>query len=193
MKTTLIILAIVFSAFVIGDLMGIDREVHVDEEIPEESNLNNPDGWITDDDIASITFTLSESDNAKEWAFEEEVLPDGVYIHLDSMELTLWDDGVRSVYPVLAIREGFKNFNTPRGEFSALTKEVNHLSSYFDVWMPYSVQFYGDYFLHGYPTYNDEDRTPVPYGISGGCIRMDTEDMKEIFEFLELGMPVVIT
>lgn len=121
---------------------------------------------------------------------------EGIYINLEKMELELVKrNGIlrtSKTYPLLAIRKGFKNFNTPRGDFKALYKTENHLSSYFDVWMPYSIQFHGDYFLHGYPTYNDEERTPVPWGISGGCIRMDTEDMKEIFELVELGMPITI-
>lgn len=117
---------------------------------------------------------------------------DGIYIDLSKKELELWQDGRVRLFPILAIREGFKNYNTPTGDFEALYKNVNHLSSYFDVWMPYSIQFYGDYFLHGYPTYNDEARTLVPFGTSGGCIRMNTEDMKEIFEATKIGTPIII-
>ena len=118
---------------------------------------------------------------------------DYLHIKLDDKAAFLFIDGVvYKEYSLLAIREGFAKYNTPRGDFKALYKTENHLSSYFDVWMPYSIQFYGDYFLHGYPTYNDADRTPVPYGTSGGCIRMNTEDMKEIYKLVSIGMPIFI-
>lgn len=123
---------------------------------------------------------------------EKQIEPNGIYIHLESMELSLWKDGELTIYPILAIREGFRNFNTPRGDFEALYMTENHLSSLFDVWMPYSVQFSGDYFLHGYPTYNDAERTPVPYGTSGGCIRMNTDDMEEIYNLIDIGTPIII-
>lgn len=140
--------------------------------------------------IILVTQPIIEKEVEKELV---ETKPDGVNIDLDKMEMEIWQDGeLFKKYPLLAIRKGFRNFNTPTGEFKALTKEINHLSSYFDVWMPYSVQFYGDYFLHGYPTYNDDARTLVPYGTSGGCIRMNTEDMKEIFEFIKVGTPINI-
>ena len=116
----------------------------------------------------------------------------GIYVDLDKMELETFDGEVSKFFPIGAIRKDFNKYNTPTGDFEALYKTENHLSSLFDVWMPYSVQFYGDYFLHGYPTYNDTERTPVPYGLSGGCIRMDTEDMKEIYEFVEIGIPIII-
>ena len=125
-------------------------------------------------------------------AIEEILKADGIYVNLDKMELEMFNNGVSIIYEIGAIREGFENFNTPRGDFEALYKAENHLSSLFNLWMPYSVQFEGDYFLHGYPTYNNIERTLVPYGTSGGCIRMSTEDMKEIFEFIEIGMPIII-
>lgn len=123
---------------------------------------------------------------------EEVLRADGIYINLEKMELVVEKDSNMRVYTIGAIRKGMKNYNTPRGDFEALYKTENHLSSYFNVWMPYSVQFEGDYFLHGYPTYNDDARTPVPYGTSGGCIRMNTSDMKEIYKLIEIGMPIII-
>jgi len=116
------------------------------------------------------------------------------YILIDLQSETLWliKDGIEKAYPVLAYRAEGSKYDTPKGSFQTGYKSKNHLSSYFDVWMPYSIQFNGDFFLHGYPTYNDPARTPVPWGISGGCIRMDTEDMKEIYEQTPYGTPIII-
>jgi len=56
--------------------------------------------------------------------------------------------------------------------------------------MPYAVQFYGNFFIHGWP-YDRFGRALAP-GPSGGCIRMNTADARIIFEFAERGMPVLV-
>ena len=59
--------------------------------------------------------------------------------------------------------------------------------------MPYSIHFKDDFFLHGDLTYNNAERTPVPGGgKSGGCVRLSTEDMREIYNFLSIGDPIII-
>ena len=114
-----------------------------------------------------------------------------VFVDLDEMQLTLIKDGdAIKAYKVLSIRKIGSKFDTPTGEFAALTKEVKHFSTIGHVWMPYSVQFHGNFFIHGWPYYpGGED---VPKGYSGGCVRMDTEDMKEIYDFIKVGMKIVI-
>lgn len=81
-------------------------------------------------------------------------------------------------------------WETPSGNYKILGKEVNHFSSIGKVWMPYSMQFYGNYFIHGWPHY--DNGTPVPQGYSGGCVRLSNEDAKEVFDFAKKGMPVLI-
>lgn len=116
---------------------------------------------------------------------------DGVEVNLDDMELTLWKDGISKEYEVLSIRDIGSIFDTPTGDFTALNKEDNHFSSFGKVWMPYSVRFKGDYYIHGWPYY--PDGTPVAQGYSGGCVRLDTEDMKELYQLIDLDMPIKIT
>lgn len=92
-------------------------------------------------------------------------------------------------YPVLSFRD-FGKFKTPTGNFTALMKEEKHFSSIGRVWMPWSIQFSGDYFIHGWPYY--PDGTQVPQGYSGGCVRLATKDAEELYTFIKVGTPIIV-
>jgi lipoprotein-anchoring transpeptidase ErfK/SrfK len=84
--------------------------------------------------------------------------------------------------PISSGREGYR---TPRGTFSVLGKQKDKVSSRYtnqlgwQAWMPYSIQFYGHYFLHegwlpGYPD-------------SHGCVRVGEQDARFLFEHMKIG------
>ncbi|EGV20117.1 L,D-transpeptidase [Thiocapsa marina] len=92
------------------------------------------------------------------------------------------DDQVVRTGPISSGREGY---GTPRGTFSVLSKQKDKVSSRYtnqlgmQAWMPYSIQFYGHYFLHegwlpGYPD-------------SHGCVRVGEKDARFLFERLKIG------
>ncbi len=56
--------------------------------------------------------------------------------------------------------------------------------------MPYSMQFFGNYFIHGWPYH--ADGTPVPEGYSGGCIRVADIEMAQVYEFADVGTTVIV-
>ena len=104
-----------------------------------------------------------------------------VYADLKAMRIKYFDNGkVIWQKPIASIRNYGSKFDTPIGEFEALTKEKNHFSTYGEVWMPYSVQFHGDFYIHGWPYY--PGGKPVARGYSGGCIRLETADMEELYK-----------
>ena len=45
------------------------------------------------------------------------------------------------------------------------------------------MHFFGNYFIHGWPYYTSG--MPVAEGYSGGCIRLDTPDAKELYQFVD--------
>jgi lipoprotein-anchoring transpeptidase ErfK/SrfK len=128
---------------------------------------------------------------------EEEIIvkvlpppPDGVYIDLNEMKMVIFKDKERYAYDILSKGNEDSTWRTPRGQFEALVKEESHWSTIGHVYMPYSIQFYGDFFMHGEPYY--QDGTKVPRGFSGGCIRMYDEDMEEIYNLIDINMPITI-
>ena len=112
-----------------------------------------------------------------------------VVADLKEMTLSLYEDGVSvAELPILAKGRSGTPWETIPGLYSVKTKEQNHFSSIGHVWMPYSMQFFGNYFIHGWPYY--EGGAPVAQGFSGGCIRLSTADAKKVYEFATLGTAV---
>ncbi len=102
--------------------------------------------------------------------------------NLRTMEVTLYEHGVASTtLPILTKGKEKSWWETPTGNYKILSRSVNQFSSIGHVWMPYSMQFYGNYFIHGWPYY--DDGTPVASTYSGGCIRLATEDAEKVYNF----------
>lgn len=114
-----------------------------------------------------------------------------IVVDLEEMTLRLFE-GERQVGKFRVLSKGREGtfWETPEGEYEIRYKVVNHFSSIGEVWMPYSMQFYGNFFIHGWPY--QKDGTPVSPGYSGGCIRLSTEDAKKVYQFSSVGTPVVI-
>ena len=111
--------------------------------------------------------------------------------NLSAMRLSVYVNGVRTLeVPIAAKGKVGSWWETPAGIYKIQTKEDNHLSSFGDVYMPYSMDFQGNFFIHGWPYY--ADGTPVSSSYSGGCIRLATEDAKKVYALARVGMPVVV-
>lgn len=124
----------------------------------------------------------------------EEIVPKaGKFMVADlvAMKLTLYASGTPVAdYPILTKGRAGTPWETPAGQYSIEAKVGNHFSSIGDVYMPYSMQFYGNYFIHGWPYY--PDGTPVASTFSGGCIRLSTPDAEKVYQFAEKGTGVYV-
>ncbi len=110
---------------------------------------------------------------------------------LKSMAISLYLDGKQiAKYKIISKGREGTPWDTPSGLYKIHTKERNHLSSIAKVYMPYSMQFYGNYFIHGETYY--PDGTPTTSTFSGGCIRLYTKDMAKVFNFADIGTKVFI-
>jgi len=111
--------------------------------------------------------------------------------NLETMQLSLFEDAnLVKTFPILSKGRPGTPWETPSGSYAIQLKEVKHLSSIGGTWMPYSMQFYGNFFIHGWPTYtNGED---VPVGYSGGCIRLGTVDAGEVYKFIPKGAKLIV-
>lgn len=107
------------------------------------------------------------------------------------MQLYLFEDGVATAtYPILTKGKPGTPYETPGGMYAVLYKEKEHINGFEHVHMPYSMEFYGNYFIHGWPTY--DDGTPVASTYSGGCIRLSTDDAQKVYTFAEQGTPTFV-
>ena len=110
---------------------------------------------------------------------------------LVAMKLSLYQDGQRvAEYPIITKGRVGTPWETPSGFYAIQSKEATHFSSIGHVYMPYSMQFYGNYFIHGWTYY--PNGTLVSASFSGGCIKLATADAKKVFEFVDVGTKVFV-
>jgi D-alanyl-D-alanine endopeptidase (penicillin-binding protein 7) len=121
------------------------------------------------------------------------VPPSGKFIAADlvNMELYLYQDGTTTAkYQILTKGKPGTPYETPSGAYETENKEINYVNYAEGVKMPYSMQLYGNYFIHGWPTYLNG--TPVASTYSGGCIRLSTTDAAEVYAFADKGTKVFV-
>ncbi|MEK7504975.1 MAG: L,D-transpeptidase family protein, partial [Patescibacteria group bacterium] len=110
---------------------------------------------------------------------------------LDQMIISLYQDGVLvEAMPIIAKGKPGSAWETPSGQYQILGQELNHFSSIGEVYMPYSLQFFGNYFIHGWPYY--PNGLPVSANYSGGCLRLATDDAKKVYDFVSIGTPLLV-
>jgi lipoprotein-anchoring transpeptidase ErfK/SrfK len=108
---------------------------------------------------------------------------------LGSQTFNYMEDG--EVVVTGPIASGKASSPTPTGKFRVLSKNKDKESSRYDnevgtpAWMPYSMQFYGNYFLH-------EGYLPG-HAASHGCIRLGHDHARLLFERMKIGDRVVVS
>lgn len=116
---------------------------------------------------------------------------DFVEANLTEMKLRVYQGGVLTKeVPILTKGREGSWWETPAGLYKAESKRKDHFSSLAEVHLPWSIPFQGNFFIHGWPYY--EDGTPVTSRYSGGCIRLSTEDAKSVYDMISVGMPILV-
>ena len=114
-----------------------------------------------------------------------------VVADLAGMKVTLYQNKKAvGEYSIISKGKEGSRWQTPVGAYNIQSKERTHLSSIGEVYMPYSMEFYGNFFIHGWPTY--PNGTPVRLGYTGGCIRLATSDAKNVYAFADIGTPILV-
>lgn len=124
---------------------------------------------------------------------EDEIPESGKFIgvDLDAMKVYLYEDGeMVSSLPVLSKGKPGSKWETPTGKYQVKAKGESLFSQLGQVYMPYSLHFYGNFLIHGWPHYSDG--TPVAAGFSGGCIRLSNEDAKKVYQFARVNTPIFV-
>ncbi|NCS99269.1 L,D-transpeptidase family protein [Candidatus Parcubacteria bacterium] len=116
---------------------------------------------------------------------------DFLEVDLSDMVIRYYEDGQLKIEKTV-LHKGKEGswWETPAGLYNIKYKTKNHFSSFGQVNMPYSMQFQGNFFIHGPTTY--PDGTPTSSDYSGGCIRVALEDLKEIYAEVDVGTPLLV-
>lgn len=81
-------------------------------------------------------------------------------------------------------------WETPAGLYKVNSKETSHFSSFGHVYQPWSLNFQGNFYIHGWPYYPGGEAVSSQY--SGGCIRLETADAKKLYDLATVGMPLLV-
>jgi hypothetical protein len=110
---------------------------------------------------------------------------------LTTMTVEVYEDGVvTETVPIAAKGRVGSWWETPAGLYRIESKTPSHFSSIGKVYQPWSMAFQGNFFIHGWPHY--EDGTPVSGSYSGGCIRLQNEDSKRVYDRVKVGTPILV-
>lgn len=142
--------------------------------------------------VVSTVFTFSPVKFSSGSSYIPPEIIAGKYIdvNLSTMQITLVEDGKAvGQYPVAGKGNPWSK-STREGSFTILTKEPLHWSTLAKLWMPWSMQYSGDYFIHDWPYW--PGGTPINSTYSNGCIRMHNSDAKTIYDWAEIGMPIIV-
>ena len=185
----LVILVLVVITFLFWQKQN-DR-VNSEQKNLSSVRLINPSSEATFVDVSTLVIPInrqSEEDELSKYLASQESF---IQADLGKMEVSLYKEGrLYKKMPILSKGREGSWWETPTGNYKILTKEENHFSSIGKVWMPWSMQFYGNFFIHGWPYHTDG--TPVAQSYSGGCIRLSDSDAKRIYEFANKGMPILV-
>ncbi|MEN9413639.1 MAG: hypothetical protein RLZZ342_726 [Candidatus Parcubacteria bacterium] len=161
-------------------------------DVPETPVLATP--ITASSSLAALVFSTSTPQRVINALSIHDVVPaEGKFIAADlqSMTITLYENGVAtSTLPIKKKGKPGTPWETPSGFYSIQTKEESHFSTIGKVYMPYSMQFYGNYFIHGWTYY--PDGTPTPETFSGGCIKLSTENAEKVFAFADVGTKLFV-
>jgi len=93
------------------------------------------------------------------------------------------------------ISSGAPGMSTPVGTFYIQTKELNHWSTTYGLYMPYAMRIHGAYYIHELPYWpggyrEGEDHLGTP--VSHGCVRLGMGSAKQVYNFANIGTKVLI-
>jgi lipoprotein-anchoring transpeptidase ErfK/SrfK len=116
-----------------------------------------------------------------------------IEIDLSSQYMSIYRGGTRiGKYRISSGRAGMA---TPTGTFKILRKIRLAWSSKYGLYMPYSLNFLGDYFIHELPYWPGgyrEGAWHLGIPVSHGCVRLGIGPASKVYNFATIGMPVKI-
>lgn len=116
---------------------------------------------------------------------------DFIEADLSAMKLRVYKQGSLALeVPVETKGRPGSWWETPAGLYKVNSKEKAHFSGMGHVWMPWSMNFQGNFYIHGRTYHNDGTLSSALF--TGGCIRLSTDDAKKVYDIINVGIPVLV-
>ncbi len=122
---------------------------------------------------------------------------DGKYIDVDIARqvMVLFENG--KPLDSYLVSSGKRGMDTPKGEFSVANKAPRPWSKTYGLYMPYWMAFTGDgkYGIHELPEWPSgykEGADHLGHPVSHGCIRLGVVSARRVYEWADVGTPIII-
>jgi lipoprotein-anchoring transpeptidase ErfK/SrfK len=147
-----------------------------------------------------VVYGFDENGNPKRTE-ERAVLPkpqilEGKYvdINLSKQAMSIFEDGKE--LGAYKISSGIAGMKTPVGEFEVMGKASRPWSDDYELFMPWFIQFtsegHGIHELPEWPGGAKEGSNHLGIPVSHGCVRLGVGPAKKVYDFVEIGTPIVI-
>ncbi|MFA7169545.1 MAG: L,D-transpeptidase [Candidatus Paceibacterota bacterium] len=165
--------------------IALSDNIYVDDVLSDFSILS----------LSSDRYVPPESSRVKKETGITTHISEGKYIDvsLSQQVMTLFENGVK--VNEFLISSGKYGMPTPLGEFKVQRKETNHWSYQYKLWMSYSMNFSGPYYIHELPYWPNgyrEGESHLGIRVSHGCIRLGIGPAKYVFDWAEIGTSIYV-
>jgi lipoprotein-anchoring transpeptidase ErfK/SrfK len=120
----------------------------------------------------------------------------GKYIEIDLANQKLYQIDANTLLGGYVISSGKSSMKTPTGTYSILEKNIKAYSATYGLYMPYWMAFIGStYGLHALPEWPSgarEGESHLGIPVSHGCVRLSDDGASAIYNWADVGTPVVI-
>lgn len=109
---------------------------------------------------------------------------------LATMRLRYFERGVLvKDYPIVKKGESGTFWETPAGLYEVERKKTKHFSSFGQVYLPHSMSFQGNFYIHGAPYFETGE---VATGTKQGGIELASVDAAELYGLVTVNTPVLV-
>lgn len=112
-------------------------------------------------------------------------------VNLSAMLIRLYRDG-KSVkeWPILKKGNPQEWGGSPLGLYKILSAQKLGFSTIADAFMPYALNYYGKYYIHGEPYYANGKLWLA--AATGGCIQLHDKDAKDVYGLVNADTPILV-
>jgi hypothetical protein len=111
--------------------------------------------------------------------------------NLQDMMVRVFKEGnLEKEVPILAKGDPQSWGGSASGIYSILSGNKASYSNIAKVYMPYALHYFGKYYIHGEPYYPGGEKSTSD--VSGGCLRLEDQDAKEIYNLVSVNMPFLV-
>lgn len=110
---------------------------------------------------------------------------------LNKMVLYLYEgDALKNEYKIFSKGDPATWWKTPTGKFKIGLKSEKFWSDLYLVNLPWAMQIYEDFFIHGVP--QDKNGEIIPDAFSGGDLQLSDNDAQALYGAIKTGTPIFV-